>query len=59
MPHLKTDTFCVLPEGSPSKMSTIDNSYFQLMLGIAILLDLFGMEAKPHLIGTDEKCWMH
>ncbi|VDB88168.1 Bgt-50601 [Blumeria graminis f. sp. tritici] len=59
MPLLKMDTFCVLLEDSPSKMSTMDNSYFQLMLGMAILLDLFGMEAKPYSIGTDEKCWMH
>ncbi|VCU40012.1 Bgt-20894 [Blumeria graminis f. sp. tritici] len=59
MPLLKTDTFCVLPEGSPYKMNTMDNSYFQLMLGMAILLDLFGTEAKPYLIETDEKCWMH
>ncbi|VCU40191.1 Bgt-55061 [Blumeria graminis f. sp. tritici] len=40
-------------------MNTMDNSYFQLMLGMAILLDLFGTEAKPYLIETDEKCWMH
>ncbi|VDB88268.1 Bgt-51152 [Blumeria graminis f. sp. tritici] len=40
-------------------MSTMYNSYFQLMLGMAILLDLFGMEAKSYSIGTDEKCWMH
>ncbi|VCU41169.1 Bgt-50767 [Blumeria graminis f. sp. tritici] len=46
MTRLKMDIFCILLEDSSSKMITMDNSYFQLMLGMAILLDLFGLEAK-------------